>query len=325
MGGLVSCSVCSGRFGPTIFEDVETTTCRFCMQRQHLKDDLTEANKRIDALAAKLESLQEFVTLNVGVPSAQESSNSSPDPPIRTYANATTTVSRRTPTNTGPRDDFQVVRSNVRPQPRKILPITTCHNRYQILAETDNDEMEDADVEEIRLVGDSMVRSQLVEFCGRAPKSRKRFCIPGGGVDDVTAAVEEVTMQAPANTKYIIHVGTNDVQHTRSEELLSKYRNMIKTFKEKSNNIVLSGILPRVTAEERFFNLATSINRRLVNICKEEGINFIDCWDNFYHDRSLFSRDGVHLNAVGSARFGRLLNNAAQNFLRRGDVQVQPV
>ena len=74
-----------------------------------------------------------------------------------------------------------------------------------------------------------MISGQLAEICARAPKARKRFCIPGGGLHDITEAAEEVTRQAPANTTYVIHVGTNDVQRNRPEELMRKYRKMIKT------------------------------------------------------------------------------------------------
>ena len=169
-----------------------------------------------------------------------------------------------------------------------------------------------------------MVRGQLTEFCARAPRTRKRFCIPGGGVDDVTAAVDEVSLLAPPNTTYVIHVGSNDVQRTRSEDLLCRYRQLIRSFKVKSNRIVISGIVPRIGAENRFYNIATSVNRRLANLCREEGIGFVDTWDNFYHDTYLFSGDGVHLNQVGAAQFGRLLHEAVKDFhAKNGVVRAQ--
>ena len=137
---------------------------------------------------------------------------------------------------------------------------------------------------------------------------------------DVAAAVEEVSKLAPPNTTYVIHVGTNDVQRTRSEDLLQKYHRMIRAFKEKSSKVLLSGIVPRFNVENRFYNVATSTNRRLAQICREENIGFIDTWDSFYHDEYLFSRDGVHLNEVGSARLGRLLNDAVKDFRAKNGV-----
>ena len=31
---------------------------------------------------------------------------------------------------------------------------------------------------------------------------------------------------------------------------------------------------------------------------------YVDVWDHFSNDRSLFSEDGLHLNRVGKARLG---------------------
>ena len=81
--------------------------------------------------------------------------------------------------------------------------------------------------EETRLVGDSIVRGQLEEFFGRVPYRRQRYCFPGASLKDITASIDNVTKDASSNTLYAIHAGTNDVQHTRSEELMAKYKEMI--------------------------------------------------------------------------------------------------
>ncbi len=44
------------------------------------------------------------------------------------------------------------------------------------------------------------------------------------------------------NSVFVIHVGTNDVKVSRSEELMEKYKIMIQHYKEKSNNIIVSGM-----------------------------------------------------------------------------------
>ena len=183
------------------------------------------------------------------------------------------------------------------------MPVTT-FNRYQILAEATEG------TEQIKLIGDSIIRNQLVEFCGRDPSHRKRHCIPGASVDDVTAAYEELTQEANDKTLIIIHAGTNDVKRTASEALLAKYREMINKYKAKTRNIIISGILPRVNAENSFYSKAFSINNCLENVCKGEGVEFINLWNHFYNQPILFRDDGLHLNSVGSARLGRLLNDA---------------
>ena len=258
-----------------------------------MSEDLQTALKKIDALTTKLETLGEFVSLNVGTSPEHSASPPAPDGndiPVP------------------PQENFQVVRNNVRPR-KRIIPITKCQNRFQILSDTADD-----DEEEVRVVGDSIVRGLLTEFCARAPTTRRRFCIPGGGVQDVIDSVNEVTDQAPANTTYVIHVGTNDVQRIRSEELLDKYRQMIRAYKVNSSKVILSGIIPRRHAGNRFYSIASSINRRLANLCSQESIGYVNTWDHFYYDSSLYSSDGLHLNQVGAARLGRILDGAVRDY-----------
>ncbi|MFV0544471.1 MAG: GDSL-type esterase/lipase family protein, partial [Marinicella pacifica] len=258
----------------------------------------------------KIKALEEFITLNIGTNGTPAASTATVTSPTPAPAPAPQPTTNSAPSTIVDSSQFQRVQNGVRPKTRKIIPIISCQNRFQTLSDLNEGTVD----EEVRLVGDSMVRGQLSEFCARAPKSRKRFCIPGGGVDDVIATVEEVANQAPSNTTYVIHVGTNDVQRTASEDLLNKYRRMIGKFKEKTNNVIISGIIPRMRAGSRFYDSATSINRRLATMCREENVGFVDTWNHFFFDRSLFSDDDIHLNQVGAARFGRLLNDAVKEF-----------
>lgn len=337
MVAQIKCTSCSGIFGPSMFENKDERVCRFCHIRVtmikerdqlngkleslsstcaqlngkveslstecvQLREGLKKATDKINSLENKSETLQEFVTLNIAGASA--------NPTDLTSTNGILQAPART------EHEFQVVRNNVQPKARKVIP-TTCQNRFQILTDQTGEEEE-----EVRLVGDSLVRGQLTELCARAPEKRKLFCIPGAGVEDVIASLDEVSNLAPANTTYVVHVGSNDVLNTRSEELMSKYKRLIRSFKDKSRNVIISGIIPRVSANQQFFNFASSTNRRLSNLCREEDIGFIDTWDHFYYDHSLFTRDGVHLNQVGAARFGRLLNDAVQEYAKNGGVRA---
>ncbi|MPC37262.1 hypothetical protein E2C01_030736 [Portunus trituberculatus] len=80
------------------------------------------------------------------------------------------------------------------------------------------------DESEVRLVGDSMLCDQLREFCGRFSNGRrKHFCFSGGGLDD-TSKYENTTL-------FVTQANTNDVYSCGYEELLAKYRRMIRQFK----------------------------------------------------------------------------------------------
>ncbi len=222
----------------------------------------------------------------------QQQPPSLPTPPIN---------SASTPENEG----FITVRrrgKTVRP----IVQPTICSNRFEILEEEDESASS-------FLIGDSMVRQQLTEYCGRV-KRRRLFCMPGAGIDDVTEMMDIVSKEATADTLFVIHAGTNDVRNNRSEELLDKYRKLIQQYKTKSNNIMISGVLPRVAADNLFYSKAFSLNNRLRNLCKDQGVEFVNMWNDFYNQSGLYHTDGLHLSAVGAARFGRLLNEAVRSF-----------
>jgi len=299
---LRRCEDCTGRFAPQYFRN--SLICRLCVNRRRLQDAVAAMQDQYRDLEMKFNTLQEFVTANVGVtePSLVER------PPTETAPPDNDSSASQDETLPASQDEgFQLVRNGARPtRSTKQLLAPTTFNRFQVLGETMEDEFE------TRLVGDSMVRGQLVEFCGRSSNSRrKRFCYSGARLDDITAACEDVTSEADHNTLFIIHAGTNDVETTRSEELLEKYRRMIKQYKRKTdgNNIIISGILPRVDAEQSFYDKAFSTNNRLQSLCSQEDVQFVNLWNDFYDDTYLYQVDGVHLNSVGAARFGRLLCN----------------
>ena len=115
---------------------------------------------------------------------------------------------------------------------RQVIQPTVCSNRYQILEEED-------EPSSTFLVGDSMIRQHLTEFCGRMKEKRRLFCLLRAGVDDVTDLFDQVSQEATNESLFVLHTGTNDVRKTRSEELLGKYRKLIQQYKTKSRNIII--------------------------------------------------------------------------------------
>ena len=288
---LRPCEVCNESFAPKFF--LGSSACRFCVIERQYRD----LKIKHDNLNEQHEALKEFVAANiVESPSSSSASSSS--------------ATRE--------DNFMPVRNGARPSPPpKMLGVTT-FNRYQILSETIEDE------HETRLIGDSMIRGQLTEFCGRASHGkRKRMCFPGARVNDIIAACDDVTTGSDENTLLILHIGTNDVKASRSEELMEKYKRLIQKYKEKSNNIIVSGILPRMNESDTFYSKAFSTNNRLKSLCALENVKFANFWDNFYNAHHLYQFDGVHLNSVGAARFGRLLCNQVSVFRTKNSTRQQ--
>lgn len=49
-------------------------------------------------------------------------------------------------------------------------------------------------------------------------------------------------------------------------------------------------------------------------MCRKENLGFVNTWNNFYFDKSLYADDGIHLNQLGAAPFGRLLNSIVREY-----------
>ncbi len=158
------------------------------------------------------------------------------------------------------------------------------------------------------------MRGQLTEFCGRNRRPRRRYCIPGAKVNDIIEAADCVTERATPDTLYMIYAGTNDVQTTKPDDLVAKYRRVIHKYKEKSQHVLVSGILPRIKPYFGFFKRAHRNNGKLRKMCEDEGMAFTNLCNHFYECENLFRDDGPHLNETGSARLGRLLDGAGPTY-----------
>ena len=305
---LRKCTSCQGRFAPQQFK-FTSETCHLCTLEKEMKECQAE-NKE---LRNKVKILEDFVTSHIAadVPTTFDTAVPDVSSAYATVASAsvsTSHVSLPSPPTLeygSTSNTFIPVRNGVQVKPKMIMPIET-QNSFSPLADL-VDEPEDSII-----VGDSMIRHQLEEFCGRAPKRRKRYWYPGAKIDDITKALEDITAKEKHDSLYIVHVGTNDVKNSNSEELLEKYKRLIGTLKEKRSKFIVSGILPRIGAENQFYNKAFSTNDRLKSLCSKENVEFLNLWNHFYDQRILFNHDGLHLNPVGSARLGRLLRDAVE-------------
>ena len=103
----------------------------------------------------------------------------------------------------------------------------------------------------------------------------------------------------------LVHVGTNDVDKKGSEEVMGRYRELVRELKRvRVGQIVLSGILP-VRGGYTRNNRRISINLRLQALCQVEGVGFLNMWEHFEQGDGLFSKDGLRLNKRGAAVLGK--------------------
>ena len=82
------------------------------------------------------------------------------------------------------------------------------------------------------------------------------------------------------------------------------------------------GLIPRYDVGPLVLSRMLGINTRLEKLCSKEDVMYVDVWDHFSNDWSLFSEDGLHLNRVGKARLGRVLDEGVKYELIRNKAKL---
>jgi lysophospholipase L1-like esterase len=103
----------------------------------------------------------------------------------------------------------------------------------------------------------------------------------------------------------ILHVGGNDVMRVGSEKIVADYERLLVRAGEVNDSLVVTGIVPRYSQDSEWSSRAIGINVRIESLCNRLGIQFIDLWDGFYGNRSLYAKDGTHFSCKGVATLGR--------------------
>ena len=193
-------------------------------------------------------------------------------------------------------------------------PVLECRNSFSALAEGTEEgprTVEERTTEEERtdepslsnskilVVGDSQVKYLDRTFCARDRKRRTRVCFPGAGVEDVSDRLDRCMAGEGERPIVCLSVGTNDVGRVRSEELFRRFREALGKIRDRGAVPVVCGIIPRRDAGAEWLSRAIAMNCRIANHCGSNGWAFLDTWDLFYGENSLYARDGVHLSRRG--------------------------
>ena len=98
----------------------------------------------------------------------------------------------------------------------------------------------------------------------------------------------------------VIHVGTNDLNSERTASQIAKdIVNLQQSLKTDKNTITISLIVPR---NDDLNNKAFEVNSRLVNMCKERNVPYIDHSETILPDRHL-NESNLHMNRYGTIEF----------------------
>ena len=165
------------------------------------------------------------------------------------------------------------------------------------------------DTNKIFVVGDSMSRHLSENLRNKTGKDATGYTLSGG---TIVNAVQTLRNSSETHDTLVVQVGTNDIGRLKEDDIKFKYRALLDEMKNRRLGSVLIGILPRGTVykEEPFRNNdAFYINKWLENECNIRNIKFLDQWDIFYGNWSMYGRDGFHLSKLGK-------NKLAQNLVK---------
>lgn len=79
---------------------------------------------------------------------------------------------------------------------------------------------------------------------------------------------------------------------------------MIREFTNRRHKVAVCSIIPRYDVGPDYFKKMSAVNLRLKALCRQDYAEFIDNWHHFCRDRTLYYRDGLHLNSIGKVRLG---------------------
>ena len=289
-------------------ELTRSSICLFCQQakeiekvkkeNQDLKEQIKDIFSAISELRMNNKNLNEEVV-----------ENGKDIFDIRTKLTDETNNNARARPNVGkPREDpyrkatgRRLASRKPKHQPQLETPTS---NRFSLLSEVE---------EETMLIGDSTVKDQGKHFCARNQRKRQVRSYPGAKTSNIKEVVGKLK---PTSSKAIIIVQAsgNDLFQSGSnvgetEPVVKQLVSTVKAVREKTVNGIMVGLLPRPNTSHYALSKAVGINTRLETIFEQNGVKFLNLWDEFIANRKLYQGGGTQFSEQGKKAFGNLLND----------------
>lgn len=316
-----TCNECGRQFTLEFFQFANAEAhgdCLFCLKTktvadkskneqdivQTLKRQNNELHEEIKELRNIIKTFQERIPPNTNTPPSAITTNTN-----------TNSNQQSTSLNDVPFKTVRGVRSvkSKHHQPRLTLVHKTnggisTNNRFEAL----EDEMEsfrEINTDKHTIIGDSIIRNM-----GKAMNKTKHpkgttYVHPGATINRIEERVRDMRQESKKSCT-VVCVGSNDIYKKKvaSQDVVEKYRELISSLKDRFNNTVIIGTLPRHNVGQFALSRAIGINNKLEELCKEANIGYIDTWVDFIHNRNWFCRDGTHLNQSGTNHLATLVS-----------------
>ena len=79
----------------------------------------------------------------------------------------------------------------------------------------------------------------------------------------------------------------------------------------------MSGVLPKQGVRDWWLSHALGLNARLMRMCGEDGVGFMDEWSRFYERQKLYARDGVYFSRKGVQELSECLERTVRQSSQR--------
>lgn len=171
----------------------------------------------------------------------------------------------------------------------------------------------------VLVIGSSNVRRVMEPFRklarnGGVSSAVHSKCIPGGTVADVIGAIPGAIRDTGCDQlRLVCHIGTNDVCQRGSEEILKSFRQLAEcvadTGKAESVRLDVSvcSLVPRTDRGPLVWSRVEGINQRLRQLCKDEGLRFVDLRSGLDADWAPLDSSGVHYRSQAAYRVAKTL------------------
>ena len=169
---------------------------------------------------------------------------------------------------------------------------------------------------DILMIGNSLTeQADWAELLGNA--NVKNRGISGDITVGVLNRIGEHIQQKP--NKLFLMIGTNDIWRgeKETENIVNQYRNILTVIQKESPNtlIYVQSLLP-INNQEFLVTIDNStielVNQELKQLAQEFSLIYLDIYPELINKNNLlnadFTRDGVHLNALGYLEWAKVIN-----------------
>ena len=162
----------------------------------------------------------------------------------------------------------------------------------------------------VMVIGDSLARGvghKLKQQCGTNVVTVESMS--GAKIADVKRKISGLAKDE--KRELVVLAGANNILKDSSVTMLRDYENLLDTCKEKTETVLVVGLVKRYGVDVKYERMRMDLNVRLRKMCTEKGIKFVE----YEPRRDRVHSDGLHLNTRGQNELGQKLFQLCKNFL----------